>query len=182
MSLLTPDRLVVGNYSNGAMKTDDTVQEGSFTFDSIPEKKTGLIPLATRFLRYKLSRQLAHEKTRVSVVTEGLGPRSFHGRVVMLVNRHTTSANEMLLAFARRYQLATIVGEATPGRVLGGSKFRLPHGYWIALPTGSYQTTDGNPIEGRPILPDVEVPFDVMAARRGRDPQLAAASEVVHRL
>ncbi len=39
------------------------------------------------------------------------------------------------------------------GRVLGGSKFKMPHGYSLALPIGAYQTTTGNSLEGEPILP-----------------------------
>lgn len=103
----------------------------------------------------------------------------FQGRVVLLVDRHTASANEMLIAFARENKLATIVGEATPGRVLGGNKFKMPYGYWLALPVGTYQTTTGDGIEGEPILPDVLEPFDPKLARTGRDTQLERAIQVI---
>lgn len=182
MSLLTPGRVAVGSYSDGRMRTDGQASEDAFVFAAIPKSKAGLLPLATRFLFYKSFRGLLHKRTSVSVLTEGLGRQPFHGRVVLLVNRHTTSANEMLLAFARQHQLAAIVGEPTPGRVLAGQKFRLPHGYWVALPTGSYEAKDGNSIEGRPITPDVEVLFNVASARAGQDVQLDRANEVVREL
>jgi C-terminal processing protease CtpA/Prc len=64
-------------------------------------------------------------KTPITVGTEGSEVQPFQGRVLLLVDRHTASANEMLIAFARENKLATIVGEATPGRVLGGNKFKI---------------------------------------------------------
>ena len=85
----------------------------------------------------------------------------------------------MLVSFARENRLATIVGETTPGRLLSGSKFKLPYGYLIALPVGVYHTAAGAILEGTPIAPDIEVPFDPEEARRGKDTQLEKALEVV---
>jgi hypothetical protein len=39
----------------------------------------------------------------ILVVTEGLGPRSFHGHVVLLVNELTASVGEMVSAFLRHF-------------------------------------------------------------------------------
>jgi C-terminal processing protease CtpA/Prc len=52
----------------------------------------------------------------------GLGRQSFHGRVVILVNEHTTGAAEMLAQFAQENGLGTIVGNKTPGRLPGCSR------------------------------------------------------------
>ena len=60
----------------------------------------------------------------ILVVAEGLGPRRFHGRVVLMVNEHTASAGEMVGAFAEENKLATIVGTRTPGRLLSGGALR----------------------------------------------------------
>jgi carboxyl-terminal processing protease len=182
MSLLTPYKLVVGNFSNGRLKSSSDVPNGSFVLNQIPATKRGLIPLAFRFFTHLLARKLTGKKMPITVVTEGPGYQPFHGKVVILVDRHTASANEMLIAFAREHKLARIVGEATPGRVLGGSKFKLPYGYWLALPVGSYRTRGGDSIEGKPIPPDVEVRFDAREAQEGRDPQLEAALRVVSQL
>ena len=182
MSLLTPYKLVVGNFSNGVMKNDSEMPNGSFVLNAIPAAKLGLLPLAFRFFARLFARKLTGKKMPITVVTEGIGYQPFHGRVVLLVDRHTASANEMLIAFAREHKLAKIVGEPTPGRVLGGSKFKLPYGYWLALPVGSYKTEGGDSIEGKPIAPDFEVPFDIREAQEGRDPQLEAALRVVSQL
>jgi len=55
------------------------------------------------------------------------GPQKFHGRVVILVNQHTTSAGEMIAGFAKENNFATIVGTTTAGRLLSGSVFKVGH-------------------------------------------------------
>jgi C-terminal processing protease CtpA/Prc len=152
-----------------------TIPTNAFVFDEIPRRKFGLVPLIVRYLIKGIGRPVA-------VMTEGLEQTSFHRRVAFLVDRNTSSANEMLLAFARERHLAVIIGEPTPGRVLSGNKFKLPYGYIVALPVAGYQTTQGNTIEGSPIGPDVVVVFDPEAARDGRDPQLEAALDAVRQL
>jgi C-terminal processing protease CtpA/Prc len=71
------------------------------------------------------------------VVTEGLGPQQYHGRVVILVNEHTSSAGEMVAAFAQENGLASIVGTKTPGRLLSGSAFKAGFGYMVGLPVAA---------------------------------------------
>jgi carboxyl-terminal processing protease len=173
MSYLTPDHLSVG-YSLNRKQLQQTLSKESFpVFDRIPASKLGLIPLVLKFAR---------PQKPIMVRTEGLGAQPFHGRIVLLVNRHTASANEMLVAFAKEHGLATIVGEATPGRLLSGGKFKVGYDYWLALPVGAYHTAAGSVLEGNPIAPDVNVAFDPAHAREGRDLQLDAAIEVVSRL
>jgi carboxyl-terminal processing protease len=73
----------------------------------------------------------------ILVVTEGLGPQRFQGRVVILVREHTASAGEMLAAFAQENGLATITGAKTPGRLLSGSAFKSGFGYMVGLPVAA---------------------------------------------
>lgn len=182
MSLLTPAQLPVGTFLRGKLVQASAFEHQPLVFDRIPLQKRGLLPIALKFVGLSLVRKAMGRKTPITVVTEGSEEHPFQGLVVLLVDRHTASANEMLMAFARENKLATIVGEATPGRVLGGSKFKMPHGYWLALPVGAYQTTTGNNIEGKPILPDVLESFDPESARDGNDTQFERAIEVVSRL
>lgn len=179
MSILTPSRLPIGRYSGGGLKPVDGVKDYHFVFDRVPSQKVDLIGLALRYFGTTAARRMIGQKTPVLISTEGLGPMPFHGRIVLLVDRHTASANEMLIAFAKEHGLATIVGEATPGRVLGGAKFALSYGYWLALPVGSYESKEGESLEGKPIEPDVAAPFDPESARAGVDTQLDRALEVV---
>ena len=93
-------------------------------------------------------------KTPIVLETEGLGGRDFHGRVTILVNRHTASAAEMIVAFARENQLATIVGEKTAGRLLSATSVKVGNGFRLAMPTGAYYTWNGLVLEGTPMEPD----------------------------
>jgi carboxyl-terminal processing protease len=58
---------------------------------TLPSRKSTLIWLALRYGFIDKS---------ILVVTEGLGPQKFQGRVIILVNEHTASAGEMVAAFA----------------------------------------------------------------------------------
>jgi carboxyl-terminal processing protease len=108
--------------------------------------------------------------------TEGFGDRSFHRKVVLLVNRHTVSATEMVVAFARENGLARTVGEKTAGRLLSATSVKVGHGFRLALPIGAYYTWKGDVLEGTPIEPDEPVGFDWRRRRIGADDQLEHAT------
>src|SRR5262252_8340941 len=114
----------------------------------------------------------------ILVVTEGLGPRRFHGRVVLMVNEHTASAGEMVAAFAEENGLATIVGTKTPGRLLSGGAFKVGHGYILGLPVAAYLTWQGRMLENNGIVPKFSMELSHDALRQGRDTQLDTAIEV----
>ncbi len=101
---------------------------------------------------------------------------------MILTNQHTASAAEMVVVAAKENELATIVGLPTAGRVRGGGRTELPHGFWLMLPGGLFVTSKGTNPDGAPIAPHVNIPFDPVAARKGRDTQLERALEVVKAL
>ena len=70
----------------------------------------------------------------VVLMSQGLGPQPFHGRIVVLVNEWTNSAAEMVTSFAAENDLATIAGTKTAGNVLGAVNFKVGSGYWVRLP------------------------------------------------
>jgi len=186
MSLLTPERLSIG-YSRHRSQTGMSPDKESFpVFDRIPRHK-----LILKWLMVKYGWRLAATKygakygIRVKPIllrTEGMEAQSFRQRVVLLVDRHTASACEIVAAFARENNLAVLVGEPTAGRLLDGDEFKLSGGYRVALPVGTYLTARGWILEGSPVQPDVHVPFDSAAARSGGDPQLERAIDVVSSL
>lgn len=168
MSLLTPKRIPVGfaldrRRANGQLDRD---KEGFPRFSRIPSNTKALWPLALRFAPAMLT------KKPIVLETEGLGPQPFHGRIVLLVDRHTASAAEMIVAFARENKLATIVGEKTAGRLLSATSVKVGSGFRLALPTGAYHTWQGSVLEGTPIEPDHLIEFDWRDRRRGNDQQL----------
>jgi C-terminal processing protease CtpA/Prc len=99
-------------------------------------------------------------KKSIVLETEGLGPMPFHRRTILLVDRHTASAAEMIVAFARENNLSTIIGEKTAGRLLSSTSIKVGKGFRLALPTGAYYTWKGSVLEGTPIEPDHAVDFD----------------------
>jgi C-terminal processing protease CtpA/Prc len=116
-------------------------------------------------------------KIPIVLETEGLGHKEFHGNVILLVDRHTASAAEMIVAFARENNLARIVGEETAGKLLSATSVKVGQGFRLALPTGAYYTWKGSVLEGTPIEPDERVEFDWQAAKVRKDTLLEAAIE-----
>jgi C-terminal processing protease CtpA/Prc len=173
MSLLTPGRIPVGFALDRRRVTPnlDSEKERFRRFRAIPASKRALWLLALKFASAMLS------KTPIVLETEGLGRKDFHGSVILLVNRHTASAAEMIVAFARENNLARIVGEKTAGKLLSATSVKVGQGFRLALPTGAYYTWKGSVLEGTPIEPDERVEFDWQAARIRKDPLLEAAIE-----
>ena len=169
MSYLTPGKKEVGYSLTRARKEKGYEREKLPRFGRIPSHKPTLLWLALRYGFIDKS---------ILVVTEGLGPRRFHGRVVILVNEHTASAGEMVAAFAEENQLATIVGTKTPGRLLSGRTFRVSPDYILGLPVAAYLTWQGRMIEGKGVTPTVTVEMKPEQLLAGEDPQMQTALDI----
>jgi carboxyl-terminal processing protease len=173
MSYLTPAKLEVG-YSLTRKRQERGYRREELTrFGRIPSRKAALFWLAARY---------AFVEKSIVVVTEGLGERRFHGRVVLLVNEHTASAGEMVSAFAEENSLATIVGTKTPGRLLSGSAYKVGHGYILGLPVAAYLTWQGRMLENHGIVPKFSIELSRDALNEGRDTQLETAQHVLNSL
>lgn len=94
---------------------------------------------------------------------------------VFLVNKTSRSGKEILAFGAKKYQLATVIGERTAGEVVGGRLFPLSSGdlLYLAVRSG---VIDGVILEGVGVAPDIEVPMDIRYCQ-GKDPQLEQAVE-----
>ena len=165
MSHLVPDKRPIG-FSVDRSKAESGYEKESFPrFDRIPKSKLEVPLLALRFAT----------KKSVVLVTEGLGSRQFHGRIVVLINEHTTCASEMVAQFAREQAGATIVGMATPGRLVSHTGFKLGYGLTLALPVAAYVSWEGTSLDGTGITPDLKVDWSYSDIRAAVDPQLLAA-------
>jgi C-terminal processing protease CtpA/Prc len=177
MSFLTPGRIPVGFAldRNRTTANLDTEKLSFPRFARIPPSPKNLWLLGLRYAPAMLA------KKPIVLETEGLGPMPFHGRTVLLVDRHTASAAEMIVAFARENNLSTIIGERTAGRLLSSTSVKVGKGFRLALPTGAYYTWKGAVLEGTPIEPDHVVEFDWRERRsQGSDRQLDYAVATVH--
>jgi C-terminal processing protease CtpA/Prc len=175
MSLLTPGKTPVGFAlpKNRVTANLDSEKQQFRRFDSIPSSKKALWLLALQFAPAMLA------KKPIVLQTEELGEKSFHGRVNLLVDRHTASAAEMIVAFARENNLARIIGEKTAGRLLSATSVKVGQGFRLALPTGAYYTWKGTVLEGTPIEPDEQIGFDWQQRRAGIDGQLEYATDSI---
>src|SRR5437879_12744532 len=100
-----------------------------------------MLKMAFRFLVW-------HRDRSIRLMTEGLGPKPFHGKVVVLINEHTLSAGEMVAAFIAENDLATRVGTRTGGQVLGGGNFTIGHDVVVRLPAASLYMLRRTRLEG----------------------------------
>jgi len=173
MSYLTPGKIPVGYSLTKRRATNGYRKERLPSFGRIPDSQWMLPLLALRY---------AFGDKSIVVISEGLGPQRFHGRIVLLVNQHSASAAEMVAGFAVENKLATIVGARTAGRLLSGGAFKVGHGYLLGLPVAAYLTWQGTMLEGKGITPDVPVDFSYESFKEGRDNQLEKAIEIVEAL
>ncbi len=171
MGYLTPGKIPIG-YSLTKKRVQNGFKREDLTrFGKIPRRKIALPWLIIRYASAIVDQSIC-------LVTEGLGPQKFQGRVVILVNEHSASAAEMLAAFAQENKLATIVGTKTAGRLLSGRAFHVGEGYMLGLPVAAYHTWNGALLEGTGVLPDVEADLSCDDLQSGTDTQLTKAIEI----
>ncbi|MCX6626060.1 MAG: S41 family peptidase [Candidatus Solibacter sp.] len=148
MSYLTPERLPVGYSVTRARAETNYSKESLAIFNRIPSQKAALIWLAFKF---------GFRDDSVSIITEGLGAKPFHRRVVLLVDESTTGAGERIAAFAQERKLAPVVGARTAGRLICCSVYKVGHGYFVRIPARAWYTWSGDLLEGKGVVPDYAV-------------------------
>jgi C-terminal processing protease CtpA/Prc len=169
MSQLTPGKLPIG-YTVTRKRAERGYDKSRLRkLDRLPTSLPN--PLAIASMAFKF----VGRDPSVVLVSEGLGPQRWHGRVVILTNEHTVSAGEMVAAFAKENALARIVGTETAGRLIPGSGFKVGYGYMLVMPKAEYVTWQGNRFEGQGVKPDLDVPWDAADAAAGVDNQIQAA-------
>ena len=168
-SYLCPDRIPIGHSLTPAR------HRKGYTRDTLPRVP---MPRTTGEFMLALARFALRDKS-VVLLTQGLGPQPFHGRVVILVNEWTNSAAEMLAGFASENRLATIVGTKTAGNVLGAVNQKVGAGYWLRVPVFGWYTSNGECLEGRGVMPHLEADVDPPSLDTAIDQQVRRAAEVL---
>lgn len=175
MSYLCPGKVEIGHSLTRRRLLKGYDKEKLTRIGRIPSGKMDLLLM---FFRFKF---IQRDRSMI-LVTEGLGPQPFHGRIVILVNHHCRSAAEMVAGFAKDNQLAKLVGTTTGGEVLGGANFGLPKGYCLRMPVAGWYTWSGHCIEGAGVEPDMVVENTPESLAQGADTQLDEALELVKKL
>ena len=102
--------------------------------------------------------------------------------MVVLVNKSTYSAAELLAAQLRESVGAPIVGELTTGKGYSQVTFPLANGGGAGLSTATYCTGSGHSLIGEGITPDVELSLPEGVALGGEgDVQLQAAIDLLNK-
>ncbi|MFA9550987.1 MAG: S41 family peptidase, partial [Hyphomicrobium sp.] len=97
--------------------------------------------------------------------------------VVLLTNNGTRSGKEVLTYGFKKNGYGEVVGEPTAGALLAARAFLLSDGSLLILAVNDV-TVDGERLEGKGVVPTIEVPFELPYAA-GKDPQLNRAVSVL---
>ena len=169
MSHLTPHKLPIG-YTVTRKRAEQGYDKERFPkLDRLPTHLSNPLAIASMALRF------VGRDPSVVLVSEGLGPKRWHGHVAILINEHTISAGEMVAAFAAENGLAKLVGTETAGRLIPGSGFKVGYGYMLVMPKAEYVTWKGQRFEGHGVTPEVALAWQPDTRDLKRDNQLDRA-------
>lgn len=119
----------------------------------------------------KTKSRTGHEQER-----DAIGGADTKMPLVVLVNKGSASASEIVSGALQDYGRAVIVGETTFGKACVQSVITLSDGSGLLLTTERYYTPKGRMIQKKGIKPDIVVKFDHKAKT---DAQLNKAEEVI---
>lgn len=97
----------------------------------------------------------------------------------LLINQYSASNAEMMAEGFRSLGIGPVIGIPTSGAVIGTNSWTLLDGGILRTPSIGVYTTSGENLEGKGRRPDTLVPYDPVAIRSGRDPQLDRAIQVL---
>ncbi len=109
-------------------------------------------------------------------------PQGIFGPKVMIINERAGSGGDAMPWFFKRSGAGKLIGTRTWGGLVGwaGAPPLMDGGFVSAPSSGFYNPLTGEwEVENIGIAPDVEVEQDPAEVRKGRDPQLEKAVEVV---
>jgi carboxyl-terminal processing protease len=111
------------------------------------------------------------------IVETAAGDGAFAMPIVLLVSNGTAHAAEVFAAALANNDRATLIGEPTAGIAATQQLFTLPQGHGLWMTTERYVQTDGTPIHGRGLSPDVPLAIP----RIGFDEQPSTTDDVLDR-
>ena len=104
-------------------------------------------------------------RKRAKRVFEATGDTATRKPVVVLVDRGTASASEIVTGALRERLGAPVVGRRTFGKGVFGQIFDLSNGGALDLVVGNYYTPNGRNLNGKGIRPDIRAVDDVDTER-----------------
>jgi len=99
--------------------------------------------------------------------------------MVVLVNKGSASASEILAGAIQDAKRGVLIGEETFGKGSVNRFHELTDGSALYITFARWTTPNGRLIEGKGLLPDIEVPLTEEDRLAGRDPQMDRALEYI---
>lgn len=115
----------------------------------------------------------------LTVVKTDYWTSRYNGPLAVLVGPASASAAEISAAVLKQSRRGIVIGRTTNGSVLGALSYPLPDGGSVQVPVEDVEMLDGKRLEGRGVVPDVEVYPTIEQIRAGRD---AVIDEAVREL
>jgi carboxyl-terminal processing protease len=110
---------------------------------------------------------------------KGLGDAAYSGKVVVLVDEASISSSEIFSGGLQDLGRVTVVGSRTAGAVLASTFSPLPTGGTLQYVISNFETSKGTVLEGRGVIPQIEVRTSRAALLAGHDPALEKAEDIL---
>ncbi len=108
-------------------------------------------------------------------------PNPYTGKVIILLDGASGSTSEVFSSGMQENGRAIIIGERSVGAALPSTFEKLPTGALFQYAIADFKTPKGVLVEGRGVLPDLEVRLTRKDLLNGRDAQLEAAINEVRK-
>jgi C-terminal peptidase prc len=99
----------------------------------------------------------------------------YRGPLAVLIDVTSGSASELFAACLQALGRAVVVGDRSPGSVMESDNQIFPNGAILMYPVAQLCTPDGTVLEGRGVIPDIEVAQKRGMLLKGVDAQLESA-------
>ncbi len=122
-------------------------------------------------------------KMRTSELKFAIFPQQnpYLGPVAILIDGLSASTSEVFSGGMQELGRAVVIGESSAGACLPSVFQKLPTGALFQFAIADFKTPKGVLIEGRGVMPDVEVKWNRASLLNGRDAQLETALEQLAR-
>jgi len=105
----------------------------------------------------------------------------YRGPLAVLIDVTSGSASELFTACLQALGRAVVVGGRSPGSVMESDNHIFPNGAILIYPVAQLSTPDGTVLEGRGVIPNIEVGQKRGMLLKGVDAQLESALRYIRK-